>query len=277
VRWIDLKVAYNGDGNPIGGWRVTQNLYSSWPLSEYLDQIANWAAKHPSEAVVVDLSTICYDHGPTPTEEKGLWANFATKSAERAGPMTMADVAARPASFRGSLASASLRDLTRSNRNVVVLVPDSAKFEQVLHKTEHINAFRTDSPTQPSGGSLEVEHSDPRFAPTNPAQWATSNIGLAAFPTSAKPPLGSLHGAGFYVSKLAYELKGASTTSQNQVMSSFVGLIASVGHYPAWSVGLQDGEYARTLAQWGAATNVVLAEGVDVGGFTAAVIDQNGR
>jgi hypothetical protein len=44
VRWIDLTVGYNGGGNPIAGWRVTQNLYSSWPLSEYLDEVANWAA-----------------------------------------------------------------------------------------------------------------------------------------------------------------------------------------------------------------------------------------
>ena len=95
VRWIDLTVGYNGGGNPITGWRVVQNLYSNWPLSEYLDQVAIWAAFHPSEAVMVDLSTICYDHDPTPAIDRGLWANFAAKSAEGAGTKTIADVVGR--------------------------------------------------------------------------------------------------------------------------------------------------------------------------------------
>ena len=71
VRWVDLNVGYNGSGSPVSGWRVVQNLYSSWPLSEYLDQIANWAAAHTSEVVVVDISTVCEDHSPTPAVERG--------------------------------------------------------------------------------------------------------------------------------------------------------------------------------------------------------------
>ncbi len=115
------------------------------------------------------------------------------------------------------------------------------------------------------------------FAPTTPAAFVTANAGLASFPTSADPPLGSLHGKGIYVSKLAYELKGASTMTQSQVMSSFVGLVASEGPFPAWVSGLGDGEYSRLLTQWGTATNVVLADGVDLGRFTTAVIERNGR
>ena len=107
IRWVDLKVGYNGGGNPVSSWRVTQNLYSSWPLSEYLDEVANWASLHPKEAVVVDLSTICYDHNPSTAVEKGLWANFDATSVERAGPSTMTDVAADPSSFGGSLAGAT--------------------------------------------------------------------------------------------------------------------------------------------------------------------------
>lgn len=277
IRWIDLKVGYNGGGNPIGGWRVTQNLYSIWPLSEYLDEIANWAGRHPTEAVVIDLSAICYDHDPSLAVDKGLWASFATKSAEGAGPLTLADVVARPSSFDGSLADATLRELGRGGRNVVVLIPSSARDSGVLRSHDHVYPVRVTPSRQISSASTEVIHSDPRFAPTGPEEFANANAGLAAYPTSAEPALGALRGSGLYVSKLAYELKGASTIAQNEIMSSFVGLVGSEGHFPAWAAGLQTGQYGKILARWRNRTNVVLADGVDVGGFTQAVIEQNGR
>ena len=279
VRWIDLQVGYNGSGNAIGGWRVTQNLYSSWPLSEYLDQVAYWAALHPSEAVVVDLSTICYDHDPTAAVDRGLWANFATKSIENAGPFTLADVAARPSSFGGSLAQATLAGLTRNGHNVVVLVPSDAKDWQVLRDTYGVDPVLT---TAPGGGSkgrgtLPVEHADPRIAPTTPAEFPQANTGLAVFPTKADPPLGSILGKGFYVAKLAYELQGAAPADQSAILKNFPGLITSQGIFEAWMVGLWKGAYPQILARWGTATNVVLADGVDQGGFTPAVIERNGR
>jgi hypothetical protein len=123
----------------------------------------------------------------------------------------------------------------------------------------------------------QVEHSDPRFAPTSVAAFSTANEGLAMFPTTANPPLGSVQGHGFYVSKLAYELKGAPSMTQGQVTSSFVGLVTSARRYLAWMAGLQNGAYQSILARWGTATNVVLADGVDLGGFTTAVIKLNGR
>ncbi len=277
VRWIDLHVGYNGGGNPVTGWRVVQNLYSSWPLSEYLDQVANWAAKHPTEAVVVDLSTICYDHNPTAAIDQGLWANFATKSAEGAGPKTIADVAARPSSFGGSLASATLRDLARRGHNVVVLIPAFAAKWQVLPGTYHVNPVRTTVPGRGGSGTTTVMRSDPKVAPTSPTQFPLANGQLGVFPTKADPPLGSLRGKGLYVSQLAYELEGASATAQNTILSSFVGLIASQGVFHAWMEGLWNGAYGQILNRWGNATNVVLGDGVDLGGFVAPVIEQNGR
>ncbi|MHB1584044.1 MAG: PI-PLC domain-containing protein [Acidimicrobiales bacterium] len=277
VRWIDLRVGYNGGGNPVSGWRVTQNLYSNWPLSEYLDEVANWAWFHPTEAVVVDLSAICYDHHPTAEVDKGLWANFATKSVEGAGPLTLADVAARPSSFGGSLASATLRQLGEARHNVVVLIPATARDWQILETNDHIEPVRTVPPGHSTRGTTEVEHSDPRVAPAGPAEFTTANSDLASFPTAADPPLGSLHGKGVYVSKLAYELKGAPAATQKQIVSSFVGLVASEGGFPAWMSGLWKGQYGQILQHWGGATNVVLGDGVDLGGFTAAVIERNGR
>jgi len=277
VRWIDLHVGYNGGGNPITGWRVVENLYSSWPLSEYLDQVANWAARHPTETIVVDLSTICYDHSPTRAVDQGLWANFAAKSAEGAGPKTMADVAARPASFGGSLASATLRELTRRGHNVVVLIPASALDWRILPGTYHVNPLLTAAPGQGGAGTTQVMRSNPGVAPTNPTQYPLANGQLGAFPTKATPPLGSLHGKGFYVSQLAYELKGASPTAQNTILASFVGLIASQGVFHAWMSGLWGGAYGQILTKWGHATNVVLADGIDLGGFVTPVIEQNGR
>jgi hypothetical protein len=277
VRWIDLDVGYNGGGNPITGWRVVQNLYSSWPLSEYLDQVANWANTHPTEAVVVDLSTICYDHNPTPAVEEGLWANFTAKSVEGAGPKTMADVAARPSSFGGSLATATLADLTKPGHNVAVLIPATAKASSVLPDKYHVDPIRTSAPGQATGASTEVVRSDPTVAPTRPTQFPLANLALGSFPTKADPALGSLHGTGLYVSKLAYELRGASTAVQTSVMGTFVGLVASAGPYLAWNSGLWTGAYQQILAHWGHSTNVVLADGVDQGGFVPQVIERNGR
>jgi hypothetical protein len=275
VRWIDLKVGYNGGGNPIAGWRVTQNLYSSWPLSEYLDEVANWASLHPAEAIVVDVSSICYDHNPAPAVNKGLWANFATKSTEGAGPLTLADVAANPSSFGGSLATSTLADVARARHNVIVLLPEQAKDWQVLRTKYRIHPILT---SQVGGrGTVAVEHSDPRVAPPTPAAFSSANASLATFPVDATPALGSLQGKGFYVSKLAYELKGASPSTQHAVFSTFVGLVASEGVFRAWMSGLWSGEYAQILQQWGNATNVVIADGVDQGNFAADVISRNGH
>jgi hypothetical protein len=275
VRWIDLSVGYNGGGNPVSGWRVTQNLYSSWPLSEYLDEVANWASQHPTEAVVVDLSTICYDHNPTAAVMKGLWANFATKSVEGAGPVTVADVAANATSFGGRIAKATLGELGRAHHNVVVVIPSTAKDTGVLSRTYRVEPVLAADPGQATSGTTAVEHSDPRVAPAAFAQFAPANLNLASFPTTAHPALGSLHGTGLYVSKLAYELRGASAQTQSAVLSGFVGLIANSGIYPAWMTGLWEGAYARILSAWGNRTNVVLADGVEHGGFLTQVIERN--
>jgi hypothetical protein len=277
VRWIDLTVGYNGGGNPVSGWRVVQNLYSSWPLSEYLDQVANWAAGHPSEAIVLDISTVCYDHDPTAATDRGLWANFVTKSVEGAGPKTIAGVAASSSSLGGSLATASLGSLTHGGRNVAVIVPSNVRDSQVLADTYGVHAFRATSTGAATATSTVVVHSDPQVAPTGPSQFAGGNLELAAIPLRAQPALGSLRGKGFFVSKLAYELAGTSVTEQSTILRSFPGLIASFGPIRAWMSGLWNGAYGAILTRWGNATNVVLTNGVDQGGFVAAVIARNGR
>jgi hypothetical protein len=277
VRWIDLKVGYNGDGNPTGGWRVVQNLYSSWPLSEYLDEVANWAAQHPTEGVVVDIATICYDHDPTPTIDKGLWRNFDTKSVEGAGPKTIANVAARPSSTDGSLASMTVGGLARSGHNVAVVIPPSARDEQVLAGTFHVQPFRATAAGTAASGSTVVEHSDPKVAPSTSRQYSAANFLLFTTPIGSDPRLGSLRGKGFFVSKLAYDLRGTSLSTQNTILHSFAGLIASEGSSRAWMSGLWNGTYGQIMSHWGSKTNVVLADGVDLGGFVPPVIDRNGR
>ena len=41
--------------------------------------------------------------------------------------------------------------------------------------------------------------------------------------------------------------------------------------------GLWNGAYGQILTTWGTATNVVLADGVELGGFIAPMIERNGR
>jgi hypothetical protein len=122
-----------------------------------------------------------------------------------------------------------------------------------------------------------VVHSDPQVAPTSPSQYPAGNLELAAHPLRAQPALGSLRGKGFFVSKLAYELAGTSVTEQNIILSSFPGLITSFGPIRAWMSGLWSGAYGAILTRWGNATNIVLGNGVDQGGFVAEVIARNGR
>ena len=79
------------------------------------------------------------------------------------------------------------------------------------------------------------------------------------------------------MSQLAYDLKAASPTAQSAILTSFVGLIATQGIFHAWTSGLWNGAYRQIVTRWGRATNVVLADGIDLGGFVAPVIEQNGR
>jgi hypothetical protein len=205
--------------------------------------------------------------------DQGLCANFAAKSAERAGPETWR----RPPSSPGSLASATLSELALPGRNVAVVVPSTAKALRVLSTTDHVEPFLAASAGAKAGGSTVVVQSDPRVAPTNPDEFPAANTDLGSFPTTASPALGSLHGKGLYVSKLAYELKGAPASTQSTIFTDFVGLIASNGIFKAWMSGLWTGAYGQILSTWGDSTNVVLADGVDHGGFVPAVIERNGR
>ena len=113
VRYVDLQIGYNGNGSAALGWRVVQNEYSDRPLYDYLDQIAVWAKAHPSEVVLVDLRTICYDHHPTRSYDDGLWSSFATPSdVGGGGSATIASVAFDPTRLgAGSLATASIDEI----------------------------------------------------------------------------------------------------------------------------------------------------------------------
>jgi hypothetical protein len=119
--------------------------------------------------------------------------------------------------------------------------------------------------------------SHPSVAPTSPIEFSAANAHLGTFPTTADPPLGSLQGKGLYVSKLAYELRGVPASTQSTIFAAFVGLIASTGIFRAWMSGLWTGAFGQILSGWGNSTNVVLADGVDHGGFVPAVIERNGR
>jgi hypothetical protein len=171
----------------------------------------------------------------------------------------------------------TLASLAQSGHNVAVVIPQSARDQQVLTSQYHVQPFLSSAPGAATSGSTTLEHSDPKVAPTKAQEFPTANDELATIPLASDPKLGSLQGKGLYVSKLAYELRGASPASQNTITSSFVGLVASVGPYPAWTSGLWTGAYGQILTRWGGATNIVLANGVDLGGFLPQVIERNGR
>ena len=291
VRFIDLAVGYNGNGVAATGWRVVENQYSDYPLSVYLDQVANWAAGHHSEPVIVDLSTICYDHHPTAAIDAGLWANFATKTTTGEGTATMADVAFNPTSVQGGLATANVGDVTGQQgggHNVVVLIPAGAKAVQTLTSQYHVHPVLTVAPgTKTPAGALEVEHGHVPVAPATTGDFSSANSTLGHDPLSADPALGTLVGRGLYVAQLHYDVGAASATAQSALFGSFGGLVKTAPGAPGaasavlapWGSGVWTGndDGAAIVATWGHRTNVVLADGVQNGGFVPSVIAANAQ
>jgi hypothetical protein len=217
VRWIDLQVGFDGT-DPVAGWRVVRNLYSDYPLSVYLGQVAAWASTHQSEAVVVDLRTICYDHNPTAADDIGLWANFATPSTQGGSTATIKSVAFDAASLAtGSLATATLADVTGQGgggHNVVVLVPAGSPSMSVLTTRYGVHPAATVGPGhtgRPSETTDAVDQPTPGVAPTTSAGFEAANHTLEQQPLTATPELRSLVGTGFTVAPLDYDLGSAGT------------------------------------------------------------------
>ncbi len=289
IRFVELQVAYNGDGSATKGWRVVQSLYSDFPLYDYLDQVAIWAASHPSEAVVVDLSRVCYDNGARGSLANGLWTDFSTPSDIATSRVTMARVAFDPATAGSSVANATIDEIARKGHNVVVLVPGNVvdlgqletryKVHPVVVGTAH-NGAASGSPTK-----LEVESADAQVAPVAVSAFASADAELRSFPLSTTPAFGSLVGKGLYVTQLAYSVTNSTRTL---LFRRFGGLITSASvalskHHAvqlaAWEAGLWGANTPRNqiLAAWGHRANIVLADGVEYGGYVTAVVALNAK
>jgi len=292
VRWIDLQVGFNGT-DAVSGWRVVQNLYSDFPLSVYLGQVAAWASTHRGEAVFVDLRTICYDHDPTPTDEAGLWANFATPSTQGTSMVTIKDVAFNPSSLGdGSLATATLGAITGQGgggHNVVVLVPAGSPKLSVLTRQYGVHPVSTvenDGAGHSSGTTVVLDRYANGVAPTTSSDFEAANRTLEASPLATDPALGSQVGTGITVVPLVYDFDTAEALQQATLLTSFGGLInpsiptaAAPGALPlpAWESGLWTGTYTRNsvLAAWGHRANVVVTDGIEHAGFVQQVVELN--
>ena len=60
IRYLDMRIAYDGSH-----WRPIHTVYSGDTLVQAQQMIANWAAQHPTELVVVDFNHICLLNGGT--------------------------------------------------------------------------------------------------------------------------------------------------------------------------------------------------------------------
>jgi hypothetical protein len=285
IRFVDLQVAYNGNGSALTGWRVVQSLYSDYPLYDYLDQIAIWAKAHPGEAVVVDLSKVCYDNGAKGALADGLWADFATRSDIEPSHVTMAQVAFDADSLHSSLASATVDEIAKPGHNVVVLLPDNVVDLKALtthYKVHPVIVTGDRGADSASATHLEVQYADAQVAPVSTSALTGANSQLQRLPLSGSPALGTLVGKGLYVTQLAYSVTNSSRTS---LFKRFGGLITPFSEthpaktLPAWEAALWDASAPRNkiLAAWGHRANVVLADGVEYGGFIRAVIGLNAR
>jgi hypothetical protein len=287
IRFVDLQVTYNGNGSALTGWRVVQSLYSDVPLYDYLDQIAIWAKAHPTEAVVVDLSRVCYDNGAQGALADGLWGDFSTPSNIEASHVTMAKVAFDPATVGGSLANATIDEIAKPGHNVVILVPGNVVDLGLLAARYKVHAIIV----EPAGGSagspakVAIESGRAQVAPRSASEFRSANSELAAYPLRITPALGTLVGKGLFVSQLAYTV---TDTARPVLFQRFGGLITSASfvlkkHHtrdlPAWEAELWSGNAPRIriLAAWGHRANIVLTDGVEYGRFIEAVIALNAK
>jgi hypothetical protein len=296
VRVVDLQVAYNGNGGARGGWRVVQTQFSEWPLYDYLDQVSAWAVRHPSEAVVVDFRVICYDNQPSGAVAAGLFANFATPSDVGGGATTLAEVAFDAGVPSRSFATTTVDQVVHQGgggHNVVVLLPRGVRDPTVLTGRYHVRpVFTTDPGSGASSTALPVASPVLAVAPTTSSMFAAANAQLGGYPALATPAFGSLVGTGLYVVRLAYTFDRADAAP---LVATFGGLVQSATAdpagtsapsgtsptLPAWESGLWapvgTGALSRRqiLATWGRRANVVLADGVEYGGYVAAAVEAN--
>ena len=289
IRFVDLQVAYNGNGSTQTGWRVVESQYSDFPLYDYLDQIAIWAKAHPSEAVVVDLSRVCYDNGARGPLADGLWTAFSTPSNVEASRVTMAKVAYDPGPVGVPIADSTIDEIAKPGHNVVILVPEKAVDVSLLTTKYHVHPVTVEpahsgaAPSSPT--KVEVEPAVARVAPLSISGFAAADAHLEDFPLSTRPALGTTVGKGLFVAQLAYSLTKAARAA---LFQRFGGLITSASvslrnHHTrllsAWEARLWSGNAPRDgiLAVWGHRANVVLADGVEYGRFIEVVIGLNAR
>jgi hypothetical protein len=304
VRFLDLQVAYNGNGDALTGWRVVQSQFSDWPLYYYLDEIAVWAKAHPTEIVVVNLRSVCYDNRPTPAVAAGLWSSFATPSGAGGGAVTLAEAAYSAGVHTGSPATATLEEIVSQRgggHNVVILLPNGLVASQLLTSRYGITPlYAVIAGDRARSGDLPMTLYDDAVAPTEASMFPTADTRFASYPLTSQAALGTPAGTGLTEVLLAYTF---DPEKQALLFSSFGGLIqAAVSPLskssasssganrslsgakvatrrqilPAWEAQLwAPSGRNRIVAGWAHRVNVVLADGVENGGFIAAVISLN--
>lgn len=292
IRVLDLQVAYNGGGDPLEGWRVVQSEFSTRPLHDYLGEIATWAAAHPSEVVLVDISAVCYD-GAGPAVADGLWSSFATTDDYSPGHETLADVAFDPAKAGRSVADTSIDQVVRQGgggHNVIVVLPGHLQDSNLLASEYHVHAVTAVAATsqQASPTTVAVERADAHAVPLTASSFAAADSELAGYPTTTQPALGSLYGTGLYEDVLDYDFDTPARSSYGdtvELFSGFGGLVvpstpgAAGKALPAWEAALwgQGAPRDGILHGWGHRLNIVLADGVEHGDYIGAVIDLNSK
>jgi len=282
VRYLDVRVAFTG--NEEQGWRIVHTQFSNDPLRTDMTTIADWAKKHPSEVVIVDVQHLCYDNAPTAADDADLWSDFAPL-----GPVSY-----KP-SKDYSVATATLRHITHQlggGHNVVLMLPDSVLQPATLLQTDHVHATFVTAPGEPVPPGTPTPSIPEAYAwassvsPTSASDYDSANEALEAFPTTYAPPLGSLQGTGLYQSQLIYSLNGSNLGADLTMFETFGGLIpvrrdagtvSTSGTLPAWELGLWTASFNRNdvLADWGHRLNVVVSDGVQYDGYVRAVVEQN--
>jgi hypothetical protein len=265
IRYLDLRAGWNPKTNR---WQIVHTIFSRGWLDTELQDIANWAAKHPNEVIIVRFTHICDDTDAgrhTPQLEQEVQAKDIYGHDPGTGEgKSICDVAFP----NPNLGQVTLADVRKTRRNVILMSRDpgfSARFLQTCHPLNpNIKSFfgaddPQGPPTHNPSGSY-FAHADPAIAQALnegianlPFNQSTRTMNNAMWPTT----LGNWNdGSRFVITDLHYELANAAE-AVSVAYSGLTGLWQ-------WDWALIPGgsPYTRKeiLDVWGTCANIVIAD-----------------
>ena len=119
IRYLDLRVGYDPIENR---WRFVHSMYSRGGIQDDLQDIANWALKHPTEVVIVNFNTICDTNNNTYPHLASLLQTIQTDDTQAAN-VNICDRTYQAQKLpANALPNVTLQQIRNSNNNLVLMM-----------------------------------------------------------------------------------------------------------------------------------------------------------